>query len=1129
MMGSAPRFQAVASQSQRKLSALELLERAHVRFAQGDYEGARTYYLQALPSFSSNFDVLKDLGYCYYVKGPSGYVEAAKYYERAYALNPRSGQVAEKLSQCYVALNMYQEAAAIEMRLAETPGSPPEVWKRAAEAYVEAGDDARATQAYIAYLQRKPGDVAARCALGRFYSLHKDYGNAAEQYRLVLFANPNYAAALVGLARILSWQGQLAPSLDLYDRALRFEPNNGEALSGKAFVLLWQKRDREALDLFETLDRRYPHDADIRRGLQEARTRIGARTFARAERNGAVSNLMANNRGRVAKNPHAQEAFRALTSSGAGTHPCNASIAYSRKALDLLKDNDDAKIALARSLRLCKDYTEAVVYYDKYLQSHPRAEGALYELGDTLRRARRFADALKAFQKLVQLDPHNLDGQVGLAQVLAATGEYDEALSRFDRVLAQKPDDYDAQQGKAYVLFWNNDFGPARALFRALAKRNPNDPQNPKELKDIAQAEAQAKWKAMRPSADAAPQRWIDFYRKRLSADPKDPEALKGLAYAKGENHERSAAIRDYRRALEIHPHDRDAKLDLAHLLGLDEQYPASLQLYREVLSEDPDDPQVLGSLARVYVWAHHPRQALGTYQRLLSQDAENPAYLLEAARLQFELKQYAQAHASLESLLSVDPENRDARLELARVDIARGQLENASKDYDLLLRDNPLDPDALLGKARTAFYQGKLQEAQATAAEALRERPKNFSSVYLLASIEHARHRRRKTLDLLSRADQLSPGNPEVALLRKRVLSEFAVTLTTTAAYAREIGPPSESGGRAGLANEDLRMYTYGTTIGLSLFPRTASYISYTALPTESPLSPERDSSGDQVPTGISGTVAPSEFLYRQSTRLGRGVTLRGGVGFVRFGPGGRVSVPGQGGTLTIRAADHNVIGQAALGLAPTKKLSLDFDAGRSAITSTSTSTRFGVVEDRLKGRINYFFNARTQFHAAYWNGRFSSKPYVHVLATNGPPQNVTQADHEDSNRVSVTFKRTIFQSNVFSFDAGYEGVAYGFGTQGNVYLGFFNPRFYQRHEFVPRIYGRLGGPFGYELSSGIGIQQLNHGGPVTRAWQATPDLSLRVNRHLTLIAGYTHYNTAQALGPLRGNAVWFTTRWRY
>jgi tetratricopeptide (TPR) repeat protein len=683
-------------------------------------------------------------------------------------------------------------------------------------------------------------------------------------------------------------------------------------------------------------------------------------------------------------------------------------------------------------------------------------------------------------------------------------------------------------QGKAYVLFCKDDFNGAQSIFEALEQKDPNDAQNSEALKEIARAEDAARWKALQPAADASPQSWINFYRKRLESDPKDRDALKGLSYQESQANQPNAAIQDYRHVLEIYPDDRDSKLELARLLSLDRQYTEATSLYRQALAQDPQDTNVQASLALVYVWSGQPQEALAIYGHLLGTDSSNASYLLAAAQMEMQLKNYHAAREKLGSLLAIDPANRDARLELARLNTFEGQYDAALKDYNILLNQDPQDPAALLGKARISFYQGKLPEAHTAATEALEKRPNDFSSVFLLASIEHAQHHRRKTLTLLAQAEKLSPGDAEVASLRNRVLSESRVTVSTTVAYAREIGPPSQSNGRTGLANEDLRLFTYGTTIGMDLFPKTTSYVSFTSVPADSPPGPLRDSNGNQIPTGITGATAPYNFLYRQSTRFNRRLTVRGGAGFARFGPGEFVPIPGQIGL--VKGAAERPVGLAGVSIGITNNLSLDLDATKSAITYTPVSARLGVIEDRLRGRINFFFDSRTQLHLAYWYGRYTSEDYFHTLVVNGANENYVQADHDQGRGGSIIFNRQVFHSPGFSLDAGYEGFIFGFAGQAqNVFMGFFNPSFYQRHEFVPRVYGPLWGPLGYDFSGGIGIQQAGSGGAVTRAWNVSPGFSVRVSRHLSLIFGYTHYNTAQILGPLRGNEVRFGTKWQY
>jgi tetratricopeptide (TPR) repeat protein len=1109
------------------LPPLEILQRAHTFFAQGDYQSARKYYLEVLPSFPKNFDVLNDLAYCYYVTGPRGYEKAAVYYARAYRANPLSAEVANRLNHCYMSLNRYDEAAAVAAKMATLPGAPAEAWKRAAEAY-EAGHHMRkARDAYIAYLQREPGDLQARASLARLYGLGKQYAKATEQFRIILSSNPNFPPALAGMARVLSWEGKFGQSLKLYDRVLSAEPDNAEAESGKAFVLLWQGRDEEALALFKQIHQRHPHDAEISGALAKATIAAEEEAFLAAKKAGDTSKIMAFYRERLARNPRDLNALRALTSFNSNLQHCQQSIAFGHRALEISQGAPDVELALARSLALCQDYTEAIDRYQDYLESRPKAQGVLYELGDILLRTHRNPEAVRIFRRLLQVDPQNLGGKVGLGQALAATGQRDQALAAFNQALQRAPDNYDALQGKGYILYYQNNFKEARSIFESLQKRKPGDQQNAQALREIAAAQEEARWEALRPATGASPHAWKKFYEARLASYPNDRDALKGLAYVSGELHDTPAAIQGYQRVLALYPGDRDAQTALARLLRIDGKYAASIKLYREILISDPDNPKVLGDLAQVEAWAGQDREALEIYQRLLASDPSNTGYLLKAGQLHVRLKKYAAAKKTFAALLAEDPQSYPARLEIAQLELKQGDLQESGENFDALLKQNPKDPAALAGKADIEYREGRLPDAEASAAKAISAQPDNFTALVLMASIQNARRHRREALQLLERAERISPGNAEVALLENEIRSESTVTIHTSASYAREIGRTSQPGSSSGLPNEDLRMFSYGTTVGFFLLPRVNSYLTFTAMPSESPPGPLRDVSGNQLPTGITGAVAPSMLLYRQEFSLTKHLTLHTGGGMVRFGPGNFVALTGQ--PVPIQSASQRALWQAGLTYGFAKRFNLDILARRLPIAYTPLSTRFGTMEDEYRAAVHYFPTSRTQLHIAYAYGIYSTEKYDHVSVIKGSPVISHFADTDRAHYGSLDFSWNLYRSGRFSLDGGYEGVMFGF-TRGSQHLfGFYNPDFYQRHEFAPRIYGQAWGPVGYDIRGGFGVQQASSGGAFTRAFNVNPELSFRVTRHLLVTLGYMYYNTAQALGPLRGNAVSLATDWKY
>src|SRR5439155_75643 len=229
----------------------------------------------------------------------------------------------------------------------------------------------------------------------------------------------------------------------------------------------------------------------------------------------------------------------------------------------------------------------------------------------------------------------------------------------------------------------------------------------------------------------------------------------------------------------------------------------------------------------------------------------------------------------------------------------------------------------------------------------------------------------------------------------------------------------------------------------------------------------------------------APGATTYRQATRLFQWLTVRGAAGLARFGPGTLANIPGQ--TEPVLTATIRPIGYAGISLSPREEVRLDLTWSRSAVDNTPLSVRLGVIEDRLEGGLRFSLSPRTTLECGYFKASYASESYARPSLVNrgGTVETVTtsRADRDRGRGGSVVLKRNLIRSSRASFDLGYSGLAYGYeGERRKVYLGFFNPRFYQRHLATTRIYGNLRGPLGYDCSAGLGVQQVQQGAGLTR-----------------------------------------------
>ena len=577
-----------------------------------------------------------------------------------------------------------------------------------------------------------------------------------------------------------------------------------------------------------------------------------------------------------------------------------------------------------------------------------------------------------------------------------------------------------------------------------------------------------------------------------------------------------AGAIQAYKQALQLDPNDSDLKLGLARALSLSGHNEESKGLYQQLLSKNPDHADALEGLGNAFLRSGHPSEARAIFERLTASHPANPEFQIAMARVETRLGHYKHAREILSAVLTFHPRQREARLQLAYVKLYQGRYASALADFAQLLKADPTDFEALLGNARAYYYRGDIVYSYALVSKLVKDRPNDYDAVFLLANLERARHHPQQALELLTRANELSPGNTESLQLERTLRQERALTFHASASYAREISAGNGSPDLIGFSGQDLRRFGYESVFDFSALPRTRSSVSLDAIPLTS--------SG-----ALGGAVAPTQFTYRQTTPIYSNLILRMGVGLMRFGPGGLQDIPGQ--PQPVSAATFRPLGFVSASYALKKNLNLDLTLARDPVPYTPLSVRMGVMESRLEGELRYSFASHTDLQLDLYTTRFSSIRFQQLEVVHGTPSLAPYASiREPAHGGSVTLVRNILRFERASLDMGYAGRAYGFtGSQQKDYMGFFNPAFYQVHQLTARAYGALHGPLGYDFSGGLGVQQVDTHQPFTQALNLTPALSFKINPRLFLKLGYTHYNYAQSLGVIRGNGVSLSTDSRF
>jgi cytochrome c-type biogenesis protein CcmH/NrfG len=925
---------------------------------------------------------------------------------------------------------------------------------------------------------------------------------AIQDYLHALQADPGNLELKLGLARALSLSGHNQDAKGLYQEVLAKAPNDADALKGLGYAIFRLSHPEAGTGAGEAS--RQPAWASpgspAKTGTGAPERVISANLKESADGNLRQGNFMA----AIQDYLHALEAdpgnrelklglARALSLSG---HNQDARSLY-QEVLAKAPNDADAQKGLGHAPFRWSQPEAGTGAGAAAHQPAPGSPGSpaktgigapdrasaakLKESADGNLRQGNITTAIQDYLHALEADPGNLELKLGLARALSLSGHSQDARSLYQEVLAKAPNDADALKGLGYAIFRLSQ--PEAGTGAGETSRQPAwaSPGSP----------------AM--TGTGAPERAISANLKESA----DGNLRQGNF---------TTAIQDYLHALQADPGNLELKLGLARALSLSGHNQDAKGLYQGVLTKAPNDTDAMEGLGYALYRADHPFEAREVFAWLVARHPGVPDYQVDLARVEARLGHYSRARQILSAVLTHHPRNHEARLQLGYVKLYQGRYAGALADFSQVLKDDPTDFQALLGNARLFYFRGNVSYSYQLTSKLVQEHPNDFDALFLLASLERARHHRRQALELLARADQLSPGNPETLRLEKELYRADGMTFHASASYAREISSGNGSPDYLGFAGQDLRRFAYQSSVDFSALPRTRSSVSFDALPTSSAGA-----------TG--GAVLPSQFLYRQTTPLFSGLVLRGGVGLIRFGPGGLQNIPNQ--SQPVSTATTSPLGFVGASYALNSKLNLDLTAAHDAVAVTPLSVRMGVMESRLDLGVRSSFAPHTELRVDLCVSHYSSMRFQQQELLGGTPTMVEGTEiRQPAHGASVTLVRNVLRSEHTSLDLGYQGRAFAFsGSPQQLYMGFFNPNFYQVHQATARLYGQLRGPLGYDFSGGWGVQQVESGQPFTQAVNLTPAFSLKVNPHLSLKLGYTYYNYSQSLGVIRGNGVTFST----
>lgn len=462
------------------------------------------------------------------------------------------------------------------------------------------------------------------------------------------------------------------------------------------------------------------------------------------------------------------------------------------EAIKLSPDHGKALLGMARLRHLEGQNQQAAAYVDQALKATPDSPDAWYSKGETLRVRRDFANALEYYNKAVNLDEGHIPARISRAATLIDTNRANEALEDVLYIRRVLPDNPQGAYMHAMILTLNGKYEDANEALRDVA--NSLEGTDPNAVINDSRA------MLLRGVINYSRRRFDDAYpylsryvelvphhvgarkmlgsillrRKdsvsaakilepaaRIAGDDIDLLTLLGNAHMLNKDYEKATVL--FQKAAKLAP-DATAlrtRLALSQLaIGDNESATEGLE---SVMSESGAIGRADIILGMVKLRKGDHAGALDIAKRLAEKDPANPFPSNLAGLAYLQARKNSEARASFERALDLEPSYGPPQFNLAALDVAEGKTERAEQRYLSILEQRPNETRAMTGLSQIAEKAGDIEMAIKWLDQVRTIDQKNVSAQLTLITLYQRVGRDREALQLAIALEEKNPKNLDV------------------------------------------------------------------------------------------------------------------------------------------------------------------------------------------------------------------------------------------------------------------------------------------------------------------------------------------------------------------------------
>ena len=553
--------------------------------------------------------------------------QAIDFYKKAYALDPKSPVIGERLAEMYWKAQRTRDAVTEAQEILKRHPDDVPTRRLLARIYLRSLGDlsagvgqsevaGKAIEQYKEIYRLDPSDTESALWLTRLYRLRNEHDKAEAVLRGILKDDPENEPAVEQLTQLLLDQGKSAdavallegmttraPSaalLDLlgdaytqtkdlpkaeqaYRKAVELDPSDLSHQRGLAQTLMSEEKFSDALAVYQKLADLMPDDADIY--LRIAQIYREMHQLDRAEESLLKARQYA---------------------------PGSLEVMYNEAMLYQAQGRyDDA-------IRVLSDAITGVKGQSAVLPSRRRSLAILYqELGQLYKERQNYQAAIFTFNELGHLgDEEDRRARLMIMDTYRSAKDLPKALQSGREALVKYPNDPGIRASEALLLGENEQTDEAVKMLRVQLTKSDADRDT---YLNIAQVYERAKrFKEAEEAAHAA---------EVLPGRPRDNEMVwfvLGAIYERQKFFDR--AEDEFKKALAVNPKNGSVLNYYGYMLGdLGQRLDEAADLVQRALKEEPYNGAYLDSMGWIYYKQNKFGEAEATLRKALERDGHDP------------------------------------------------------------------------------------------------------------------------------------------------------------------------------------------------------------------------------------------------------------------------------------------------------------------------------------------------------------------------------------------------------------------------------------------------------------------------------------------------------------------------